>query len=300
MDYKKAIRGLIRLILPITGCMLALCFTACRSGRNVTATSSKFQKQLSKNEISRHHPATAKLLTEANSWIGTPYKYAGTDRSGVDCSGFTQTVFRKALAIALPRNSVAQSESCTPVRRNDLMAGDLVFFSTNSKNKIGHVGIYVGDGRMIHASTSQGVTLASIDSKWFADHYRGGGRVSEYYSMIGKRGGSDRKRSGKRGKDGHEPDLNQVPSVAPLPPLTNQQIPDAPVIAQADSDEIIPASMVSSPDTKTPPDTVSAAPIPVRVSQSSKKEVTPAEARRRVLAKYKELPPDSVMSSFYE
>ena len=86
-------------------------------------------------------------VEEARSWIGTPYQYGGTTRSGIDCSGFTMRVMEQ-FGVDLPRTTDAQYGVGT---ESNAKAGDLVFF-TNGGNSIAHVGIATGEGTLIHAS----------------------------------------------------------------------------------------------------------------------------------------------------
>ena len=240
--------------------------SGCHSSRKATTSAGR---HLSKTQINSNHPATAKLLSEADSWIGTPYKYAGTDRRGVDCSSLTLNVFREALAIALPRNSAAQAEWCTPVERRDLIAGDLVFFSSNSsKNRVGHVGLYVGDGRIIHASPSQGVVLAPLDSQWFNSHYKCSGRVAPYFAMIEEKDMRKPKKGRKSRKDTRK---KETPAVTPKEPSITLEQFIASTAVKIDS-----------------------------VGSRSDAPATVAAAREKVLRTYRELPPDSVMTSFFE
>lgn len=123
-------------------------------------------------------PFSQKLIEEARRWIGTPYKFGGKDKAGADCSGFVMEVFRIAAGILLPRNSAEQKEFCKEITKSQMVAGDLLFFSSNvSRKKTAHVGIYVGNGIMIHASSSQGVIESSIESNYYLNHFLGCGRV---------------------------------------------------------------------------------------------------------------------------
>ena len=97
------------------------------------------------------------IVDYAYQFLGTPYVWAGTSPSGFDCSGFTQYVFRNAAGVSLPRTTYEQINVGTPVAYSDLQPGDLVFPHT------GHVGIYVGNGQMIHApSTGDVIKVSSI------------------------------------------------------------------------------------------------------------------------------------------
>ncbi|MGM9846658.1 MAG: C40 family peptidase [Muribaculaceae bacterium] len=118
------------------------------------------------------------VVDEAYRWIGVPYKYAGESRKGTDCSGFVMTVYKDVCGIKLPRNSAKQAEYCKTIKKNELQPGDLVFFATGkSKTKVSHVGIYVGDGNIIHASTSRGVTVNNISENYYTKTYICSGRV---------------------------------------------------------------------------------------------------------------------------
>ncbi|MGO4369948.1 C40 family peptidase, partial [Paenibacillus sp. MCAF20] len=95
--------------------------------------------------------ADSKMNGFINDVIGTPYKSGGTTAKGFDCSGFTSYVFAK-MGIDLPRVSSDQATVGTKVAKDDLIAGDLVFFDTSGGNNgaISHVGIYIGDGKIVH------------------------------------------------------------------------------------------------------------------------------------------------------
>lgn len=116
------------------------------------------------------------VLSRAREFMGVRYRYGGTSRSGFDCSGFVQTVFRSQ-GVRLPRTSAEQSRVGTPVSRSDLQKGDLVFFKTRG-SRISHVGIYQGGGRFIHASSGGGkVEVDSLTSGYYDRRYAGARRV---------------------------------------------------------------------------------------------------------------------------
>lgn len=113
------------------------------------------------------------LILDARKYLGTPYvfgaKYGQTET--FDCSSFVKTVFAEN-GIELPRVSRNQALEGIYVSRTDLQVGDLVFFTTKeSAPKIGHVGIYVGDGKMIHTYGDGGVKYSTIESGWWNEHY---------------------------------------------------------------------------------------------------------------------------------
>ncbi|MDI4646827.1 C40 family peptidase [Cohnella hashimotonis] len=111
------------------------------------------------------------LLSFGKQYIGTPYVYGAASglTSAFDCSSFVQYIFGKE-GTALPRTAAAMASKGTKVTKASLSVGDLVFFSS-SNNWIGHVAIYAGDGKILHASTSQGVTVSSMNSTYWKARY---------------------------------------------------------------------------------------------------------------------------------
>lgn len=124
--------------------------------------------------------ADSKLDNVIDSALGTPYRTAGTSLNGFDCSGFTSYVFDK-LGIDLPRQSSAQYGAGNKIDKGDLRAGDLVFFNTTGRG-ISHVGIYVGNGKFAHSSSSNGVRYDNLSSSYYADRYVGAARVMSTYT----------------------------------------------------------------------------------------------------------------------
>jgi len=121
--------------------------------------------------------AQTKLEQAFDGLIGVRYQYGGTTPSGFDCSGFTSYVFKK-LGIDLPRTSKDQFAIGQKVDQADLIAGDLVFFNT-SGHGVSHVGIYIGDGKFVHASSSKGVTITALTDKYYVKRYLGARRIMD-------------------------------------------------------------------------------------------------------------------------
>lgn len=115
------------------------------------------------------------IVNTAKKYIGVNYVWGGTTPSGFDCSGYTQYVFAQQ-GISLPRVSRDQFARGTAVSFENLRAGDLVFFSLDGDKAIDHVGIFIGDGQFINASSSKGVTIYPMGSYW-KSHYIGAKRV---------------------------------------------------------------------------------------------------------------------------
>ncbi|WP_052088002.1 C40 family peptidase [Paenibacillus wynnii] len=119
--------------------------------------------------------ADSRMDTVIAKTIGTTYKFGGTSTAGFDCSGFTKYVFTK-VGLTLPRTSKAQFKVGTPVPRNKLRSGDLIFFNTFGKG-VSHVGIYVGNGKFAQSSSSRGVNISSLSQSYWANRYVGAKRV---------------------------------------------------------------------------------------------------------------------------
>jgi cell wall-associated NlpC family hydrolase len=114
-----------------------------------------------------------RLTKSALRFIGVPYVFGGTTSAGFDCSGFVQHVFA-TIGVHLPRTADAQYDAGARVR--NLRPGDLVFFETYTSGP-SHVGIYLGHGRFVNASTSRGVTVSSLNDPYWANRYIGARNV---------------------------------------------------------------------------------------------------------------------------
>lgn len=164
----------MRLIREFIGCLIitviVMQFSACgRSNVQSSVPPYPTNARANPNDI----------LFRAISLVGTPYRYGGnTPKSGFDCSGLVDYVFRTVAGIALPRTADEISRMrAQKVRRSQLESGDIVLFHTEGR-RIGHVGIYVGKGRFVHAPNTGGtVRLDYLDSSYWNKHYAGARRV---------------------------------------------------------------------------------------------------------------------------
>jgi len=120
---------------------------------------------------------TSQVVAEALGYLGTPYVWGGHSAGGVDCSGFVYVVFTRHLPNLGRMSSFDYFHAGLPVERGALRPGDLVFFTTYSPGP-SHVGIYVGDGKFVHASSAlQRVATSSLDEPYYATRYLGGRRL---------------------------------------------------------------------------------------------------------------------------
>lgn len=118
------------------------------------------------------------LIAQAESFKGVRYSWGSASRSGTDCSGFTTQVFRKA-GVRLPRTSQEQSRVGNKIGKGDLSKGDLVFFHTGRGHRVTHVGIYMGNGKFIHASSGGGkVQVNNLNEGYYANRFVTGRRVA--------------------------------------------------------------------------------------------------------------------------
>lgn len=128
-----------------------------------------------------------KLVKEARKWLGTKYKYAGETKRGTDCSGMVMSIYRDIAGIKLPRSSREQQSFCRSIKVSELAPGDLIFFSGSAKGgKVSHVGMYIGDGDFIHASSSQGVIVSNLNQSYYSRHFHSAGRVPGIQAGKGK------------------------------------------------------------------------------------------------------------------
>lgn len=109
------------------------------------------------------------------TWRGTPYRMGGLNNRGIDCSGFVYITYRDVFGVTLPRTTQLLAKTGSEIPRQQIRMGDLLIFKTGKKQK--HVGIYVGNGKFLHASTSKGVIASNMNSDYWSDAFRQSRRV---------------------------------------------------------------------------------------------------------------------------
>jgi len=132
--------------------------------------------------------ARASLLASARTFLGVPYRFGGTDRRGMDCSGFVYVSFREAFRYTIPRTSQGMYNWAQRIPRSELQPGDLVFFVTVG-TRVSHVGIYVGEGRFIHSASAgpnTGVIYSRLDESFWQRTFRSAGRALPWDERIAR------------------------------------------------------------------------------------------------------------------
>lgn len=115
------------------------------------------------------------LYDTVENWIGTRYCYSGNTANGIDCSGFVNALYSKVYLKNIgARSSADIYKAIRKVDKDDLKEGDLVFFRIR-KHRVSHVGLYLGDGKFVHASVSNGVIISDLKEPYYRKYYAGGG-----------------------------------------------------------------------------------------------------------------------------
>jgi cell wall-associated NlpC family hydrolase len=154
---------LIRIILVGLAVTLAACSSAPRRSP---------ESERSIDRPGGERPSSPRVVEIALQHRGAPYRWGGEGPADFDCSGFVRYVYAQ-VGVSLPHNAAMQYKLGTPVARGDLEPGDLVFF-----DRLRHNGIYIGDGRFIHArQTGKHVAIASLDDDWYRTHWVGARRL---------------------------------------------------------------------------------------------------------------------------
>lgn len=148
---------------------------------NVEYIINKFSKNTN-NSASKGN-VEEKLLMEIIKYLKTPYKYGGNSMYGIDCSAFTQAVYKNTFSYPLLRSAREQFTMGRVVDdRSELKFGDLIFFNTRRRVRPGHVGIYIGDNFFAHASSKYGVRISSLTEDYYDRKYMGGRRIEDFFS----------------------------------------------------------------------------------------------------------------------
>lgn len=148
---------------------LFLASALCTGGITSACAAEQLRKEEQQSFFERYTNAAQDVILQGLKLVGVRYRWGGNDEdSGLDCSGFVRLVFKDSVGTSLPRTAKEMSEIGQRIDSSQLKPGDLVFFNTRNKPH-SHVGIYIGEGRFVHAPNSQGkVRTESLTQGWFA------------------------------------------------------------------------------------------------------------------------------------
>lgn len=169
---------LIRVSTICLACLLAMSLGSCHSTKK-TVHNSSGKPKVESVSVGKLKGEEKKIVEEALTWQGTPYKYASAEKGrGTDCSGLVMSVYEKIARKKLPRNSAKQAEFCRKIKAADVRPGDLAFFATGKNpGQISHVGIMIDKTRFVHASSQKGVLISEITTPYYQRTFRMFGRV---------------------------------------------------------------------------------------------------------------------------
>lgn len=127
-------------------------------------------------EVNSNELHNLSLYQFIDDWNGVSYKLGGITQSGIDCSGFCQQLYANVYQKEIPRTTSAIYKSITRTSKDGLTEGDLVFFTIAGK-KNSHVGVYLHNNRFVHASTSKGVIISSMENPYYKNNFNQGGKI---------------------------------------------------------------------------------------------------------------------------
>ncbi len=154
--------------------------TSCHSSKHLAQLKNQREQLSKKFGIELNKRDNIQLYTEAAKWLGTPYRYGGNSKRGVDCSGLIVQIYKQVYQKELHRTTQQiVDKNCRKVGKSNLQEGQLVFFNTSTKKRKGvnHVGLFLKDGYFIHTSSSKGVMVNQLKEKYYKDTWKQGGRV---------------------------------------------------------------------------------------------------------------------------
>lgn len=170
MIYKITILSLI----VLSACTSNVRFASNKPQSKSTAKHKNSDK-INYNYKVENQSLQSSIVEYSKDWLGVPYQYGGTTNNGIDCSAFVKNVF-KNIGFELPRTAEEQYDFTKKINRNLAKEGDLIFFKR--RQKIFHVGIYLGNNQLIHASTSKGVIIQDLDDNWIKSNLYAFGRIT--------------------------------------------------------------------------------------------------------------------------
>ncbi|MEO6903234.1 MAG: C40 family peptidase [Bacteroidia bacterium] len=161
----------------VGGCILLISLYSCASKKNI----SKSEHNSNKAELLAEKYSTLlgvkssdisniALYSFIDKWYGTPYKYGGESKNGIDCSSFVTLLYKEVYNKTISGPSGTIFNQCSVASKNNLKEGDLVFFKIE-KNKISHVGVYLQNNQFVHASTKKGVRIDNLNTTYYTTYF---------------------------------------------------------------------------------------------------------------------------------
>jgi lipoprotein Spr len=149
-----------------------------KESKESTASKNKLQAKYAEQlGVSKNEILNIELYTFVDEWIGTPYKYGGKSKEGIDCSDFTvilcKTVYNKNIDV--PASKIYSQ--CKPIDISEIKEGDLVFFTIDGGDRISHVGVYLQNNKFIHASTKKGVIINDLNEAYYKKYFYKAARI---------------------------------------------------------------------------------------------------------------------------
>lgn len=167
--------------------LIAIAFstTSCRSHKdnstNTTNTTVPKTKKVKEKyatllNVDESKIENVKLYSFIDEWYGVPYKYGGKNKSGIDCSNFTSTLYSNIYGKSVSGSSASIYEQCKTISKSNLEEGDLVFFKIDG-DKISHIGVYLQNNKFVHATTKKGVMIDDLDETYYKKYFYKAGRL---------------------------------------------------------------------------------------------------------------------------
>jgi len=172
--------------LLLSSCLL---ITSCRSNKEITKTENKQEKEkpAPSKKIEKKYAAllnvpesdisNTRLYSFIDEWYGVPYKYGGKNKSGIDCSNFTSTLYKDIYNKNLSGSSSSIFKQCKTVSKKELREGDLLFFKIE-KDEVSHIGVYLQNNKFVHATTKKGVMIDDLNEAYYKKYFYKAGRLA--------------------------------------------------------------------------------------------------------------------------
>lgn len=147
-----------------------------RQRRKARAEKARLESFYANYSLKADSAITPYLYYQVYDWVGTRYRYSGESKRGIDCSGFVTEMYKKVYCITLTGGSADIYKTVQPIEKLSLQEGDMVFFKIK-KNRISHVGIYLGNNKFAHAAVKTGVIISDLNEDYYKKYFYSGGRL---------------------------------------------------------------------------------------------------------------------------